>query len=102
MTSVLSRKSVRLALIAILAVGLTSLWARQLDDGPIISDAVQWLQAAINIERHGVFSMDAAPPLRATTFREPLPSAMTAVAIAICDAVSGKAPEAAYFAGSRL
>jgi hypothetical protein len=102
MRDVWVRKSARLMLIVLLAVGLLSLWARQIDDGPIISDAAQWLQVAVNLERHGIFSLDAAPPLKPTNFREPLPSATTAAAIAITDALDGKAPESAYFSGPRL
>jgi hypothetical protein len=96
------RKPLDWLFVGVLAVILLAMWGRQIDDSPIISDAVQSLQMGVNFERHGIFSLDAAPPLTPTNFREPLVPAASALAIEIIDAITGKSPPESYFSGKRL
>src|ERR1700728_132324 len=98
----LHRKSTKLLVAGLLAAILLPMWAMQIDDGPIISDATQSLQMGVNLERHGIFSADAAPPFTPTNFREPLVPVADALGIAIVDAIKGKSPPEAYSSGERL
>jgi hypothetical protein len=96
------RKSLERLFAGLLAVILLAMWARQIDDGPIISDAVQSLQMGVNFARHGMFSLESAPPLTPTNFREPVVPAASALAIKIIDAIAGESPPESYFSGKRL
>jgi hypothetical protein len=95
----------RYAQLIALALGsalLVFLWARQITGAPIEKDAAQMVRMALNLERHGVISLDEAPPLSPTNYREPLPALITALGIRIIDAVQGEAPPEAYFSGRRV
>jgi hypothetical protein len=78
------------------------MWSSQLDEAPIMADAEQSLRMALNLERHGIFSMASAAPFGPTNFREPLVPFVSAVAIRIIDAIVGEAPPESYFSGKRL
>jgi hypothetical protein len=56
---------------------------------------------ALNLERHGVISMEEGAPYRPSMWREPLPIATLAVAIYLTDSVLGKAEPSAFFQGAR-
>jgi hypothetical protein len=84
-----------------LAAVLFATWSHQLTGSPITRDAAQSLQMAINLERHGILSMDPEAPFVATNYREPLAPIVSALAIKLIDSLSGQAPSEAYFAGPR-
>ena len=96
------RRPLDLLFLGLLAVILLTMWTRQIDDGPIISDAVQSLQMGVNFERHGIFSLESAPPLTPTNFREPLVPVVSAFGIKIIDTIAGESPPESYFSGKRL
>lgn len=83
-----------LGLVWILAISETT-------GSPISKDASENLRMALNLERHGVISMDERPPYHPSMWREPVPIAVLAVAIYTTDIVLGKAEPSAYFQGAR-
>jgi 4-amino-4-deoxy-L-arabinose transferase-like glycosyltransferase len=56
---------------------------------------------ALNLQRHGVMSLDEIPPYQPSSFREPVPIAAIAATVAITDAWFGKAEPSEYFSGAR-
>jgi hypothetical protein len=86
---------------SVLAAVLLAMWGHQITGSPISRDAAQSLQMAINLERHGVLSMEPEAPFVATNYREPLPPIVSAVAVKLIDSLAGDAPAEAYFSGLR-
>jgi hypothetical protein len=86
----------------ILAVALVAVWARQVTGAPVEKDSAQLVRMAVNLERHGVMSVEEAPPFTPTDYREPIPVFACALGIKIMDSVLGAAPEDAYFSGERV
>jgi hypothetical protein len=86
----------------ILALVLVTVWARQVSGAPVEKDSAQVVRMAVNLERHGVMSLDEAPPFTATDYREPIPVFACALGIMMMDSVLGVAPDAAYFSGERV
>src|SRR3984885_15788741 len=75
----------------LIALGLVWLVAiSEITGAPILKDASENLRMALNLERHGVISMDEGPPYRPSMWREPVPIAVLAVAIYTTDIVLGK------------
>jgi hypothetical protein len=60
------------------------------------------MQMALNLERHGVISLDENPPLTPTNYREPAPVIVSAAGIKLIDAALGQAPPEDYFHGERV
>jgi hypothetical protein len=56
---------------------------------------------ALNLQRHGVMSLDESPPYQPSSFREPVPVAAIAATVAVTDAWFGKAEPKEYFSGAR-
>src|SRR5690242_18506297 len=83
---------------AILACALAS---TLITGRPVIKDASETLTMAINLEHHGVISMDESAPYRPSMMREPLPIVIDAVAVWVLDAVQGRASLETYFSGAR-
>ena len=86
----------------ILSIGLLVTWTRLISDAPIEKDAVQTLRMAVNLERHGVMSLDETPPYGPSNYREPVPAIVSAAAVWFLDATHGKVDSEAYFSGIRL
>jgi hypothetical protein len=95
-------KTARWLAIAILAVALLTMWARQVTGTPVEKDSAQLLRMAINLERHGVISLEEAPPFTPTDYREPIPVFAYALGIRFMDSFLGAAPPDAYFSGERV
>jgi hypothetical protein len=86
----------------LVAIGLFAMWSHGITGAPVEKDAAQTVQMALNLERHGVISLDEKPPLSPTNYREPAPVLVSALAIKLVDAALGKAPPEAYFRGQRV
>jgi hypothetical protein len=87
---------------ALVSIGLVFLWSHRITGAPVEKDAAQTVQMALNLERHGVISLDEAAPLSPTNYREPVPVLVSALAIKLIDAALGEAPPEAYFQGERV
>jgi hypothetical protein len=88
--------------VGVLAVVLVIVWVRQITGAAVEKDAAQTVRMAVNLERHGVISMDEAPPFGPTDYREPIPVFVNALGIKIMDGMIGPAPEDGYFSGERV
>ena len=86
----------------LLSAVLIYAWAHRITGAAIVDDAAQTVLMALNVERHGVMSLEEKPPLTPTNYREPLPVFVSAVAIKLVDAALGEAPPEAYFHGQRV
>jgi hypothetical protein len=86
----------------ILSIALLVTWTRLITEAPIEKDAVQTLRMAVNLERHGIMSLDEAPPYTPSNYREPVPAIVSAGAVWFLDATLGKVDSEAYFSGPRL
>jgi hypothetical protein len=86
----------------LVSLGLIFAWAHRITGAPIEDDAAQMVQMALNLEHHGVISLDEKLPLSPTNYREPVPVFVTALAIKLVDAAMGEAPPEAYFHGQRV
>jgi hypothetical protein len=95
-------QTARLLALCILTVILVTVWARQITGAPIEKDSAQLVRMAINLDRHGVLSLDEAPPYMPTDYREPIPALTDALGIKIMDSLIGAAPDDAYFSGQRV
>jgi hypothetical protein len=100
-SSVLESPLTRLELAVALASLLLLCWLsfREMTPAPIVKDARETLQMAINLERHGVFSADERPPYRPSMQREPVPIMTGVAAIYVLDSAMGRVPDSAYFSG---
>jgi 4-amino-4-deoxy-L-arabinose transferase-like glycosyltransferase len=94
--------ALRWTAVLLLAVGLLVGWSLRIDGAPVEKDAGQNVQMALNVERHGVMSLEEAPPYVPTNYREPLPIFASAAAIELIDARLGPAPDQEYFHGERV
>jgi len=94
-------RSVRWLALCILAVILEMLWARQMTGAPIEKDSAQLVRMALNLDRHGVISLEEVPPYTPTDYREPIPVFASALGIKIMDSMIGPAADDAYFSGPR-
>ena len=94
-------QTVRWLALGIVMVILLVVWARQMTGSAIEKDSAQLVRMAINLDRHGVISLEEAPPYTPTDYREPIPVFASALAIKIMDGVLGAAPDDAYFSGTR-
>jgi len=92
----------RWLVVFILAVALVSVWTRQMTGAPIEKDSAQLVRMALNLDRHGVISLEEAPPYTPTDYREPIPVFASALGIKIMDGFLGAAPDDAYFSGERV
>lgn len=86
----------------LLSAGLLYSWVHRITGAPIKDDAAQTTLMALNLERHGVISLEEKPPLIPTNYREPLPVFVSALEIKLVDAALGEAPPEAYFHGQRV
>ncbi len=91
----------RMAVVAIVGVALCMLWFRAITGSPVLTDATHTVQMAINLQHHGIISLDSEPPLTPTMYREPVPAMVTALAVGLVDALSGRASQELYFSGDR-
>jgi hypothetical protein len=97
-----SMKIVRWITIAVLAVGLLLAWTRQINGAPVERDSNQTVRMALDLDRHGVMSLDESPPYTPTDYREPVPVLACYLGIKIIDALKGPAAEETYFSGERV
>ena len=88
-------------IMAVVLAGLCGYWFSQVTGSEVKDDAGQNLTLALNLQRNHVISMDWEPPYRPSMHREPVPVATTALAIAMVDAVFGKADLSEHFSGDR-
>ena len=86
----------------LVSIGLIWAWSHRITGAAVQDDAAQLVQMALNLEHHGVISLDENPPLSPTNYREPMPVWVTAFAIKLVDAALGEAPPEAYFHGQRV
>lgn len=94
---------IRWIAVCVLAVGLLTVWARQINGAPVERDANQTVRMALDLDRHGLMSLDEAPPFTPTDYREPIPVLACALGIRIIDGFLGPAAdEEAYFSGERV
>lgn len=92
---------VRTALPLLSWLVLLVLWAGAIKPTPIEKDSAETVRMALNLSRHGVMSLDEAAPFAPSMYREPLPVAMTALAVRASDVVLGPATDEEYFLGDR-
>jgi 4-amino-4-deoxy-L-arabinose transferase-like glycosyltransferase len=88
----------------VLLIGVALLWwlaLAEITPGPVVKDAGENLQMALNLAHHGVISLDEAPPYRPSMMREPVPIAVLAQAVHLTDAALGIAEPQSYFSGTR-
>lgn len=97
MTSRTERWIAAFALIALCLLGIV-----ETTGSPAIKDASETLRMALDLERHGVISIDEHPPYAPSMIREPIPIVTTASAVAIEDAILGAAAPDRYFSGERV
>ena len=97
MTAPRERFIAALALVFLCVVGVS-----EITSSPAIKDASETLRMALNLERHGVISIDEELPYQASMQREPVPIVTTAAAIYLTDRVRGEAATAQYFSGERV
>lgn len=73
----------------LVCLALTWKAADRISSDPIVGDGVQNLSIALNVFKHGVFSLDNSPHPRPTNFREPLDPLLVALhlKLAVPDAV---------------
>jgi hypothetical protein len=88
-------------LVSIVALLLGGYWLSQITGAPVSNDAAQTLRMALNLQRHGVISLDVAPPLQPSMYREPVPVIATALAAQVSDLLLGRADDDEYFLGDR-
>jgi hypothetical protein len=91
----------RTAVVAVVGVALFVLSVRAITGSKIVSDASDTTLMAINLQHHGIISFDTEPPFVPTMYREPVPIIVTALAVGIVDALSGRAGYELYFSGDR-
>ncbi|MEP7242607.1 MAG: hypothetical protein ABI885_02870 [Gammaproteobacteria bacterium] len=84
-----------------LLIALVVLWTRHIGGEPVEKDEQQTVQMALNLWQGGTVSLDPVAPLKPSMQREPLPTAITALAVGMTDAVMGKAGAQAYMGGTR-
>jgi hypothetical protein len=93
---------VRWITICVVAVGLLMAWTRQINGAPVERDSNQTVRMAVNLDRHGIMSLDESAPYTPTDYREPIPVLACYLGIKIMDALMGPAQEDAYFSGERV
>lgn len=91
----------RLAIISTLLVILFPFWVSQISGARIDGDPTAYVQMAVNLNRHGVISLDEQPPLQPSMFREPLPVLTTALSMLIIDRLYGPTEVSEYLEGKR-
>jgi hypothetical protein len=85
-----------------LAIALLFVWTQRISDAPVVKDAAQIVRMGINLERHGVISMDEQAPYHPSDYREPLPVLSAALAAKIVDILHGPAEPREYLSGQRV
>jgi len=88
-------------ILAAVGVLLTAFWFTRISGQPIVWDAAHNLTMMLNLEHHGVVSLDSAEPYRPTMYREPLPAFVGQFAVRAVDAVLGRAEDEEYSSGER-
>ena len=96
-----NNKRTQWIVVAIVVIAIGGLAARRINGAPVLHDASQNLQMAINVSHHGVMSLDEKSPYQPSMYREPLPIAVTAIVVRVCDAVFGSTEDRNYFSGAR-
>ena len=96
-----NHKRIQWIAVAIIVIAIGALAARRITAAPVLHDASQNLQMAINVSHHGVMSVDENAPYQPSMYREPLPVAVTAIVVRVCDAVFGPTENRNYFSGPR-
>ena len=91
----------RLVVTGVALAVLFPLWVGQISGARIEGDPAAYVQMSANLIRHGVISLDRAPPQRPSMYREPLPVFTTALAMALSDRVHGRADVSDYLQGER-
>jgi hypothetical protein len=93
----------RWTVLAVAAIALLVFWSGRLSGAPIAKDGRQTLTMALNLQRHGVISLDAdgEPPFEPSMYREPLPVLTTALNLALIDSLIGHAHPSEYAYGER-
>jgi 4-amino-4-deoxy-L-arabinose transferase-like glycosyltransferase len=73
-----------------------------IDGSAVTKDAAQNVRMGVNLAHHGVVSINRNEPYRASMYREPLPIAVDAIAVAVTDSLLGAAPYTEYLYGERV
>ena len=84
----------------LVSIALILAWTHRITGAPVEDDAAQLVQMALNLEHHGVISLDKNPPFNPTNYREPMPVWVTALGIKLVDGAMGEAPRKPIFTGS--
>jgi hypothetical protein len=96
-----NNKRIQWIVVAIIVIAIVALAAHRITAAPVLHDASQNLQLAINVSHHSVMSLDDKAPYQPSMYREPVPVAVTAIVVRLCDAVFGPTEDRSYFVGSR-
>jgi hypothetical protein len=91
----------RTGILAIVYVALLAAWCHQISGSIIRNDALGTLIPAVNLVHEGAYSLNPRPPLAPTMYREPVPIALTSIAVAAVDRALGPAELSDYTSGKR-
>lgn len=83
------------------ALLLSVFWFTHISGELIEKDARQTLTMALNLERHGIISLNETPPYEPSMYREPLPIWLTAGSLVVIDSLMGPAELLDYVEGER-
>src|SRR5665213_249839 len=94
------------AILKVVTAGLVTLlfvavWVKNITDSPIMHDATENLQLAINLQHNHTYSVDERAPYHPSMVREPVPVLTIALAVKVVDAVLGPAEPRMYLQGTR-
>jgi hypothetical protein len=91
----------RAVVLAVVYAALLTAWFHQISGSAIRDDALGTLIPAVNLAHDGIYSLDSRPPLTPTMYREPVPIALTTLAVAAVDRVLGPGELRDYQSGER-
>jgi hypothetical protein len=91
----------RILSVLVLALLFGAVWYKNISGSLIHFDAGENLQLALNLEHNHIYSADQDAPYHPSNVREPVPVFSIALAVAVVDAIKGKADSLSYFQGER-
>lgn len=92
----------RAALLTVIAIAVCLIASRSITGTRIEGDSKQTLLMAINLQHHGVISLDRQAPFTPSMYREPIPVVVGALAVGVVDSIYGKADADSYLQGDRV
>jgi len=95
-------KGIQFAVIVTAGALLLAVGNAMITGKTIKGDARQTVQLALSLQRHGIMSLDTAPPRQPSMEREPVPVLMVAATLAVTDRVAGRANMDQYLIGDRV